>query len=476
MAKVFEGFLMLMQKSSLLDNAQHSPTDGAAPEPQDPIWSERMKPTLRSPDDHRSPYQTDYSRVIHSASFRRLQGKMQILADSDGDFHRTRMTHSLEVAQIGAGIVQHLRATDHRPDVQNALPEHALIETICLVHDLGHPPFGHAGESALNQVLRNNGGFEGNGQTLRILSKLEIFSQNNGSNLTRRTLLGTIKYPVPYSAVCGEPAEWINSPITGQPMLSEKHHSPPKCYLDTEQDVVEWIYAPFSDEEKELIVTSRAKSFDSSIMDLADDTSYAIHDFEDAIMLGLVTPKQMIADIEPGLWCDFFDYLDSRDDAANRSIFGSRYDAFAGDLFSDDPIMTKRLIGRLVSYMLANTYVRVRDEFQSDLYRLHATLQPNALRLIKALKHFIMERVIRSPQLRQIRFKGQNMIIQLFSYFDHDPRLMPTQIYEQYRKAEGEDAQRRVIGDYIASMTDASLVRVYERLISPRAGSSFDNL
>src|SRR3546814_608554 len=122
-----------------------------------------------------------------------------ILSISDSDFHRTRLTHSLEVSQVGTGILQHLRHIESDPDVLNVLPDTKLIETICMIHDLGHPPFGHGGEVALNFAMRDHGGFEGNGQTLRILSKLELFSEGFGSNLTRRTLLGTLKYPAPYS-------------------------------------------------------------------------------------------------------------------------------------------------------------------------------------------------------------------------------------------------------------------------------------
>lgn len=111
----------------------------------DAIWSERQLPTQNHSDDFRTPFEIDYSRIIHSASFRRLQGKTQILTATDGDFHRTRMSHSLEVAQVGRGIVKHIRHSDDRHDVQSMLPELALMDSICLIHDLGHPPFGHGG-------------------------------------------------------------------------------------------------------------------------------------------------------------------------------------------------------------------------------------------------------------------------------------------------------------------------------------------
>ena len=442
------------------------------------VWSERRQRSVQYADDQRTPYEVDYARVIHSASFRRLQGKTQILTSNDGDFHRTRMTHSLEVAQVALGILQQLQAKDTRSEVQAILPDRALLETICLVHDLGHPPFGHGGEVALNYCMRNNGGFEGNGQTLRILSKLEIFSEGHGSNLTRRTLLGALKYPVAYSAAQPVPAkDGVVSPINGQLMLSHKLHNPPKCYMDTEQDVVDWIYAPFSESDRSRIYAEKAKSLDCTIMDLGDDIAYGIHDLEDAISLGLVSAEQMDEDIEPSLWSDFLDRLQERYPLEYQPIFGSRYSALTRSLFSGDPAATKKVISRLVSYMLSNTKIVYRPQFESDMFRLCATLEPHAMRLLTALKRFILQRVIRAPQVQQIRFKGQNMIIQLFAYLDHDPRhLLPVHVYHEYQQAEDEDNQRRVICDYVASMTDDSLTQAYERLISPRAGSTFDNL
>lgn len=442
------------------------------------IWIERKDATPAKLDDYRSPYDIDYARVIHSASFRRLQGKMQILTTNDGDFHRTRMTHSLEVAQVGRGLVQFLRCTDERPEVQAMLPCRELIETICLIHDLGHPPFGHGGEVALNYCMRDSGGFEGNGQTLRILTKLETFSNYNGSNLTRRTLLGAMKYPVAFSDIQKKPIPGgVVSPISGQIMLSQKAHNPPKCYLDTERDVVSWIYSPFSSNDRDLIFSNRAKSFDCSIMDLADDISYAIHDLEDALSLSLVSEEQMIQDINPALWDDFIETLSIRYPNDYPQGFGTRYEALSDALFSGDPSIIKKTIGRLVGYMLSNAYVTTRDEYDSDMFRFYATLQSPALRLLGALKGFIMDRVIAAPQVQQIRFKGQNMIIQLFAYLDHDPKnLLPSHVYALYEQVDGFLEQRRIICDYVASMTDTSLTQAYERLFSPRTGSSFDNL
>lgn len=171
------------------------------------VWKDRRSGNkLKRPDSGwRDQYGRDRARVIHSAGFRRLQAKTQVLGIGEGDFHRTRLTHSMEAAQIGRGIVRALeenwierrRAARYR-EWEEWLPSLNSIETIALAHDIGHPPFGHGGEIALNYAMRRNGGFEGNGQTLRLLSKLEAHTYGFGLDLTRRSLLGILKYPVAY--------------------------------------------------------------------------------------------------------------------------------------------------------------------------------------------------------------------------------------------------------------------------------------
>ncbi|WP_139315104.1 dGTP triphosphohydrolase, partial [Vibrio panuliri] len=139
-------------------------------------------------DDHRSPYQRDRARILHSAAFRRLQAKTQIHGTSMDDFHRTRLTHSLEAAQIGTGIVAQLKKK--QAEFRTLLPSDSLIDSLCLAHDIGHPPYGHGGEVALNYMMRDHGGFEGNAQTFRIVTQLEPYTEHFGMNLVRRTLLG----------------------------------------------------------------------------------------------------------------------------------------------------------------------------------------------------------------------------------------------------------------------------------------------
>ncbi|MFI7854956.1 dGTP triphosphohydrolase, partial [Acinetobacter baumannii] len=166
----------------------------------DTIWSERRLKDEKRQTDKRSEWARDYARIIHSSAFRRLQSKTQVLGLGESDFYRTRLTHSMEVSQIGVGITRWLKDKyDTNEEIKSIIPSTALMSSICLAHDLGHPPFGHGGEVALNFCMRNYGGFEGNGQTLRILSTLDKYTEKNGLNPTRRLLLGVLKYPASYT-------------------------------------------------------------------------------------------------------------------------------------------------------------------------------------------------------------------------------------------------------------------------------------
>src|SRR4051794_39755444 len=163
------------------------------------VWVERHSGWKQHSEDARSPHDVDYARIVHSGSFRRLQGKTQILNLGDSDFYRTRLTHSLEVAQIAGSVSRQIAAKYAKHPAMEFLPDLSLIQSAGFSHDLRHPPFGHGGEVALNYCMREHGGFEGNGHTLRILAKLENFSERHGSDLTRRVMLAVLKYPVPYS-------------------------------------------------------------------------------------------------------------------------------------------------------------------------------------------------------------------------------------------------------------------------------------
>lgn len=209
------------------------------------------------PGDIRTQYERDRGRVVHSAAFRRLQGKTQVMGVGEGDFHRTRLTHSIECAQIGAGLMDQLERTAAVPrDLASWFPSRALIEAACFAHDWGHPPFGHGGEAALHKEMRTCGGFEGNGHTLRVLTRLEKYRQQGwGINPTRRLILAVLKYPVAYSAF--DPGKLLVKP--------------PKCYFDEERDVVDWATSGFSVDERATLMAlddkgkAKYRTFDSSV-------------------------------------------------------------------------------------------------------------------------------------------------------------------------------------------------------------------
>jgi len=259
-------------------------------------WEERRDGGVTK--DGRTAYERDYARVVHSAAFRRLQSKTQVLGVGDSDFYRTRLTHSMEVSQIGEGIARRFKsdAVKGTPSY-DILPDPILIRTICLAHDLGHPPFGHGGEIALNRCMINHGGFEGNGQTLRIMTLIEPYHQTLGMNLSRRSLLGVLKYPAPLSAVANN-KQYKNADASASSVFKAKPFKPPKCYLDSEIDVVNWIAKDLSDWPRisgEFKFQGEAKhkktlhrALDTSIMEIADDIAYGVHDLEDAIGLGLI--------------------------------------------------------------------------------------------------------------------------------------------------------------------------------------------
>jgi dGTPase len=313
-------------------------------------WVARQSPWQQPSDDDRSPCDVDFARIVHSGSFRRLQGKTQILSLGDSDFYRTRLTHSLEVAQIASGLVRQLRMRFENHRASEHLPCESLVQAIGFAHDLGHPPFGHAGEVALNYCMRKHGGFEGNGQTLRILTKLERFSENHGSNLTRRSLLGVLKYPAPYSDVVNPNiVAGMNDSLTSIRLIDRSNSKPPKCFFDAETDVVNWVLEPFTSDDREVFCSSTPtdthrkpchKSLDCSIMDLADDIAYGVHDLEDVIALGLVSEKQFRAIVdEPA--CEAYIVSRQTKDGAEADD----YDSFVRGLFAGQ---RKRKISRLV--------------------------------------------------------------------------------------------------------------------------------
>ena len=444
------------------------------------VWHDRMEEYVQKPFDARSPGDVDYARVVHSASFRRLQGKTQILNLGDSDFYRTRLTHSLEVAQIAGGLAKQLAHTFPEHAAVRFIPERSMMQAIACTHDLGHAPFGHGGEVALNYCMRDHGGFEGNGQTLRILSKLEKFSAKSGSNLARETLLGVLKYPVSFSKARNPAFFPAMLPKTsGTAILDRNASKPPKCYLDCEQDVVDWLLEPLSQSDRDLLQSfdsksskhhsAQHKSFACSIMDLADDISYGIHDLEDVLALRLVTREQFEKSVTPEKCQGMLDYLSDYKDEYGNDIYGGLVDRlFAGGG------KRKHQINRILNYVIPSVQIREEPEFEEPRLKFRASMPESAYRFVRALKDFVYEAVILSPSVQHLEFKGQTMAIAVFEVMLAEPgKFLPTDVYENCKDVVHI---HRAICDYVAGMTDSYLLKTYERLFSPRMGSVFDKL
>ncbi len=444
-------------------------------------WYARRESWNKQAEDARDETDIDYARIVHSASFRRLQGKTQILNLGDSDFYRTRLTHSLEVAQIAGGLAKQF-ARDY-PDhpAQPHLPELSLIQTIGFCHDLGHPPFGHGGEVALNYCMRDHGGFEGNGQTLRVLARLEKFSDRAGANLTRRTMLGILKYPVPYArAFNAAQTPRLDPGPTAISIIDRAASKPPKCYLDSEADVVDWILAPLAPGDRDRFCAidrqpdrhhrSLHKSFDCSIMDLADDIGFGVHDLEDALALDLITETQFRQAVAVETCASFLETLKSRNpDEPDTTAYDRMIDALFGDSHT-----RKRMVGRMVRHLLTACRIDRRDGFDEPLIAWRAVMTDGPATFLKALQGAVRDLVILSPAVQHLEFKGQRMVVSVFEAFASEPKsFLPGHTYDLYRQA---DQPMRVICDHIAAMTDGFLLKTYDRLFSPRMGSVFDRL
>ena len=436
-------------------------------------WKERRAPAgIQRQQDQREEYERDRARVIHSSAFRRLQAKTQILGVLEGDFHRTRLTHSMEVAQIGRGLVLNLQK--RFPELNDLLPRLEQIETTGLAHDLGHPPFGHGGETALNCAMADYGGFEGNGQTLRILTRLESHTPENGLDLTRRTLLGVLKYPAPYSNLCStSPPETTDQSVD----LNFQHTwEPPKCFLDTEQEVFNWILAPLSNSDqvrfceythptRHIHGRSVHKALDTSLMNLADDIAYGIHDFEDGIVLRLLTPEhwQEVAKQLDQKWAEKNDLLKIETKLFTRT--------------DNSGYSRRQAVGALVHALISSAELKLNEEFEEPLLGWNVVLPEEPQRFLKGLKEMVSRHVIQLNTVQAATFKGRKIVLSLFDALSAEPEmLLPSSFQLLWKEAKSDLQQKRIICDFIAGMTDQYANRFFERLFLPGHGSVFDRI
>jgi dGTPase len=430
------------------------------------MWTERRSGQnhQRGAQDKRGPYERDRTRVIHCPAFRRLQRKTQILGTDDGDFHRTRLTHSLEVSSIGCSLVRRLAIDADQQAYAELLPSEDLISVICLLHDIGHPPFGHGGEVALNYMMRAHGGFEGNAQTLRLLTKLENSYGEFGLDLTRRALLGVLKYPINRARLVAKKMPLDDKKGGLGESIRINDWLPPKAYFESEIPEVDWLLDALPASDKKLFQSilknpkksahgiSKYCSLDCSIMNIADDIAYGVHDLEDAIQLRLIERSAL-------------DTSAFRDLLAETSLV-ERPLPLLDALFDDVLSTRKQAIGEMVNYFVTSTRIEVVEpEFQTGLLKYNARLLPEARCLLDALVACIYDHVIDSQESRTFEYGGQTVVLRLFDAMSSNPMaLLHVKHRALFDAALDEDAARRVICDVIANMTDEYAYRMYERL------------
>jgi len=440
------------------------------------MWVERKQASVtKRQQDQRSPFQRDRARILHSASFRRLQSKTQVMGSGQSDFYRTRLTHSLEAAQIGSGIIAQLRSKYAALCRQLFPDDDTLIESICLAHDIGHPPFGHGGEIALHFMMRNHGGFEGNGQTFRIVAHLDPFSEHAGMNLTRRSLLGLLKYPQTIEQLTNQQA--VDIPDNHRQLKAGDWHPPKGVYSD-DLALLDWVLAPLSANDKEQFQQIKVntdthhktlfKSLDCSIMELADDIAYGIHDLEDAIVTGIVNRNDFDTHVIKKLL--------NIDDAWLENYTRTLTDK----LFCQQHFKQKEAIGGLVNYLI--TAIEIIDgneldghDFMEPLLKYNACLPKEKAQVLQIFKDFVYLFVIKQTGIQRIEYRGQQIVMEIFEALSSDPlRLLPSNTAIRWQKAKDNKLNhQRVIADYVAGMTDEYATSLYQTLFSPTPGTRY---
>lgn len=391
-----------------------------------------IEPGKRVVAPARAPFERDRARVVHSASLRRLAAKTQVVVPQTDDFARNRLTHSLEVAQVARDIAHPLGC---HPDI---------VETAALAHDLGHPPFGHNGESVLDSLAHDCGGFEGNAQTLRILTRLEAKSrdaQGNsvGLNLTRATLDACTKYP------------W-------------RRQKPGTKFgvYDDDLPVFEWMRA----------FPGERRCIEAQIMDFGDDVAYSVHDLEDGIVAGHVDPQRIDTQAVWEVVRDW--YLPGIDDASLDAAFAqiramgswptSPYDGSRAGLAA-----LKDMTSDLVGIFCGEVHQATRDAHGEDplvRYRGDLIIPDPTLHKIAVLKGVAVHYVMLAPDRLVLRDRQRVVIEELFDLFSRtgEQHLDPA-FGADFAAAPDESTRIRVWVDQIASLTDESCLRMHQQLV-----------
>ena len=323
--------------------------------------------------DYRSPFEIDRDRIIHTSAFRRLQAKTQVFLSGEYDFYRTRLTHSLEVAQIGRSICKFLQHESPLLSKEFAVDSN-LVEAICLSHDLGHPPFGHSGERTLNELMKPYGGFEGNAQTLRLITET-IYSSNRerqGMNPTRSFLDGILKYKTPH----GELENPVNHFI-----------------YDEQKSYVEFVFGGAS-VPKELSGGKALNSFRSiecQLMDWSDDAAYSLNDLADGIHSGIINKEKLER------W------------ASERSLSREENRSLEDVLDAISTGQLEKIIAGKIGHFIQACSLSEWKNFMSgrtNRYCFRLEIDQAIQREAELYKNISIDLVFRSPQLHQLEHKG----------------------------------------------------------------------
>lgn len=360
----------------------------------------------------RTPFQRDRDRILHSGAFRRLKHKTQVFVYHEGDYFRTRMTHSIEVAQIARSMARALRLNDD------------LVEAVALAHDLGHTPFGHAGEDALQAAMQDFGGFDHNEQTVRVITGLEQrYASFDGLNLTWETLEGVAKH---------------NGPITGGAPVR-----PAIAALDSAIDLQLGIYA----------------SAEAQLANLADDIAYLSHDFDDALRAGLFG-------------------FDAIADLPQVSAILRDIDASYGDLSPSR--LTHELVRRLISVFVSDLLAQSSANLEAlggttadDIRKAGKAIiafSPGMATDLEIIRDFLFTNMWRHYKVNRMTSKARRVVTELFDLFMSETNTLPTEWQAHDGQAIASMAppvRARIIADYIASMTDRYAMLEYQRLFEP---------
>ena len=354
------------------------------------------------PRGPRDIFQRDRDRIVHSIAFRRLRHKTQVFVAPDGDHYRVRLTHSIEVAQIGRTIARALGLNED------------LTEALCLAHDLGHPPFGHAGENALNASLADAGGFDHNAHSIRLVTRLEQpYFSFDGLNLSWEALEGLAKH---------------NGPV----------ESPPWALAEAN--------AAFD------LELSSWPSLEAQVAAIADDIAYDNHDIDDGLRAGLIAIEDLIeVPIAARHW----------------TAVGERHPGLPAD--KHQRALVRDQIGTLVGDVLAETRRRITEAGIDSIEEVRAAggplvgFSPQLAEEERGLKRFLYNRLYDAPELQAVRAEAERVVAGLASAYRHDPSLLP-----EGWSVEGDEVQRlRTIGDFVAGMTDRFAIARHEELVGP---------